>query len=70
MFQLFYQVTFPVNKQGSIESPPWKQRLENDAKEREKQTIVAKKPVIRPNNTSSVHFFINRRIILDRSCNR
>ena len=44
---IFYQVIFPVQKQGSrpIESPPRKQRLENDAKEREKQTIVAKKPV-------------------------
>ena len=42
---IFYQVIFPVHKQGSIESPPRKQRLENDAKEREKQTIVAKKPV-------------------------
>ena len=40
---IFYQVIFPLNKQGSIESPPRKQRLENDAKEREKQTIVAKK---------------------------
>ena len=50
---IFYQVIFPVNKQGSIESPPRKQRLENDAKEREKQTIVAKKPVSRPNNASS-----------------
>ena len=46
MFQLFYQVIFPVNKQGSIESPPWKQRLENDAKEREKQTIVAKNQLL------------------------
>ena len=43
MFRIFYQVIFPVNKQGSIESPPRKQRLENDAKEREKQTIVSKK---------------------------
>ena len=42
---IFYQVIFPVHKQGSIESPPKKQRLENDAKEREKQTTVAKKPV-------------------------
>ena len=43
---IFYQVIFPVNKAvESIESPPRKQRLENDAKEREKQTIVAKKPV-------------------------
>ena len=50
---IFYQVIFPVNKQGSIESPPRKQRLENDAKEREKQTIVAKKTVSRPNNASS-----------------
>ena len=40
---IFYHVIFPVHKQGSIESPPRKQRLENDAKEREKQTIVAKK---------------------------
>ena len=40
---IYYQVIFPVHKQGSIESPPRKQRLENDAKEREKQTIVAKK---------------------------
>ena len=40
---IFYQVIFPVNKQGSIESPPRKQRLENYAKEREKQTIVATK---------------------------
>ena len=44
---IFYQVIFPVNKQGSIESPPRKQRLENDAKEREKQTIVAKKNQLR-----------------------
>ena len=43
---IFYQVIFPVNKQGSIESPPRKQRLENDAKEREKQTIVAKKQLV------------------------
>ena len=50
---IFYQVIFPLNKQGSIESPPRKQRLENDAKEREKQTIVAKNPVSRPNNASS-----------------
>ena len=50
---IFYEVIFPVNKQGSIESPPRKQRLENDAKEREKQTIVAKKTVSRPNNASS-----------------
>ena len=42
---IFYQV-IPVNKQGSIESPPRKQRLENDyAKEREKQTLIAKKHV-------------------------
>ena len=46
MFRIFYQVIFPVNKQGSIESPPTKQRLENDAKEREKQTIVAKKQLV------------------------
>ena len=52
IFRIFYQVIFPVNKQGSIESPPRKQRLENDAKEREKQTIVAK-TVSRPNNASS-----------------
>ena len=43
---IFYQVIFPVNKQGSIESPPRKQRLKNDAKEREKQTIVAKKQLV------------------------
>ena len=36
----FYQVIFPVNNQGSIESPSRKQRLENDAKEREKQTLL------------------------------
>ena len=53
MFRFCYQVIFPVHKQGSIESPPRKQRLGNDAKEREKQTIVAKKPVSRPNNASS-----------------
>ena len=53
MFRILYQVIFPVNKQGSIESPPRKQRLENDAKEREKQTIVAKKTVSRPNNARS-----------------
>ena len=50
---IFYKVIFPVHKQGSIESPPRKQRLENDAKEREKQTIVAQKPVSKPNNASS-----------------
>ena len=50
---IFYQLIFPLRKQFSIESPPRKQRLENDAKEREKQTIVAKKPVSRPNNASS-----------------
>ena len=50
---IFYKVIFPVHKQGSIESPPRKQRLENDAKEREKQTIVAKNPVSKPNNASS-----------------
>ena len=50
---IFYQVIFPVNEQGNIESPPSKQRLENDAKEREKQTIVTKNPVSRPNNASS-----------------
>ena len=43
---IFYQVIFPVHKQGSIESPPRKQRLENDAKEREKQTIVAKNQLV------------------------
>ena len=43
---IFYQVIFPVHKQGSMESPPRKQRLENDAKEREKQTIVAKNQLV------------------------
>ena len=43
---IFYQVIFPVHKQGSIESPSRKQRLENDAKEREKQAIVAKNQLI------------------------
>ena len=37
---------FYLDKQGSIESPPRKQRLENDAKEREKQTIVAKNQLV------------------------
>ena len=46
MFRFFYKVIFPVHKQGSIESPPRKQRLENDAKEREKQTIVAKNQLV------------------------
>ena len=46
---IFYQVIFPVNKQGIIESPPRKQRLET--MRRKKQTIVAKKPV--SNNASS-----------------
>ena len=35
---------FPVNKQGSIESPPRKQRLESDT--RKKQTIVAKNQLV------------------------
>ena len=45
---IFYQVIFPVglHKQRSIESQPRKQRLENDAKEREKQTIVAKNQLV------------------------
>ena len=43
---IFYQVIFSVPKQGSIESPPRNQRLENDAKEREKQTIVAKNQLV------------------------
>ena len=43
---IFYQVILPVNKQGSVESPPRKQHLENDAIEREKQTIVAKKQIV------------------------
>ena len=46
IYIFFYQVIFPVHKQGSIESPPRKQRLENDAKEREKQTIVAKNQLV------------------------
>ena len=43
---IFYQVIFPVNKKGSIGSPPRKRRLENAAKEREKQIIVAKKQLV------------------------
>ena len=42
---IFYQVIFPVNKQGSIESPPRKQIMSGKryAKEGEKQTIVPTK---------------------------
>ena len=43
---IFHQVIFSVPKQGSIESPSRNQRLENDAKEREKQTIVAKNKLV------------------------
>ena len=63
---IFYQVIFPVNKQGSIESPPRKQRLENDAKEREKQTIVAKKPVSRPNDRRSLQTFHRKQSVFSK----
>ena len=42
----FLSSNISVHKQSSIESPPRKQRLENDAKEREKQTIVAKNQLV------------------------
>ena len=50
---IFYQVIFPVNKQGSIERPPRKQSLKNDAKEREKNNC-SKKTISRPRGDSPI----------------
>ena len=40
---IFYQVIFPVNKQGSIESPLRKQHPETDTRKRERETNTCSK---------------------------